>query len=160
MAPPYTSRMDRDENFLRMAQVASLRGTCRRRRVGAVLVDAEHRVVSTGYNGAPSGMGHCLDIPCAGANLPSGTGLDLCEAIHAEVNAVAYAPDVRRIDTAYVTTAPCVNCTKLLLGTSCKRVVFIQDYPQASQAKALWDKARPEGTWINMPLPPMTIGDD
>jgi len=82
-------REDVDLYYLGMARLVSGRSTCVRRDVGAIIVDANNRVISTGYNGVPSGMPHCkFGHPCAGANCPSGTGLDLCLAIHAETNSI------------------------------------------------------------------------
>ena len=77
---------------------------------------------------------------CSGANLPSGQGLDACQAIHAEQNALLQCRDVYAIDTCYVTVSPCVTCVKLLLNTSCKRVVFSEAYAH-SEAREWWLKA-------------------
>lgn len=121
-----------------MARLVASRATCSRRQVGCVLVNARRHVLATGYNGPPAGFPHCIDEPCAGAGLPSGTGLEACQAIHAEQNALLQCHDVYAIDAAYVTTAPCVTCTKLLLNTSCRRIVFSQHYPHAAEASALW----------------------
>jgi dCMP deaminase len=77
---------------------------------------------------------------CSGATSPSGTNLDACEAIHAEQNALLQCKSIYEIDTIYVTASPCVTCTKLLLNTSCRRVVYLEEYPH-SQAKDMWIKA-------------------
>lgn len=69
--------------------------------------------------------------------MPSGQGLEMCEALHAEQNALLQCRDVFTIDTAYVTASPCVTCTKLLMNTSCQRIVFLDEYPQPA-AKDLW----------------------
>lgn len=133
------SRPSKDEIGLKIAYVWSLRATCARRQVGCLLVDKNNRTLSTGYNGPPSGAPHCIDTPCLGANAPSGTSLDLCQAIHAEQNALLYCPDVRLIHTCYTTTSPCMTCVKLLLGTNCSRIVFDQEYPHPD-AKNFWEK--------------------
>lgn len=130
-------RPSRDSYFLEIAQVVSKRATCARRRVGCVLVDKGNRVLATGYNGVPRGFRHCIDNPCAGASAPSGTGLDACLATHAEANALLQCGDTEAIDTCYVTASPCIHCTKLLLNTSCRRVVFLEEYPHP-QSKDLW----------------------
>lgn len=135
-----THRPSIDEYFLTMARVASTRGTCARRRVGCVLVDELNHIMSTGYNGPPASMDHCIDKPCAGAYMPSGTGLSQCEAIHAEINALLQCPNVYRIKTVYCTTAPCIDCTKALLNTSAQRVVFLDNYPH-TESEARWLKA-------------------
>ena len=76
---------------------------------------------------------------CAGAGHDSGQGLEICEAIHAEQNALLQCHDVQQIDTVYVTTSPCRHCMKLIMNTSAKRVVFLSEYSQSS--KDLADKA-------------------
>jgi dCMP deaminase len=134
-------RPDVDEYFGVMAEVVSSRGTCPRRKVGCVLVSEDNKVLATGYNGVPSGFAHCIDEPCEGAKYRSGLGLDKCEAIHAEQNALLQVADVNLIETAYCTTAPCIHCLKLLLNTSCYKIVFNEDYPHSAASKALWEKA-------------------
>ncbi len=130
-------RPSKDMYFSSMALLASSRATCPRRRVGCVLINERGHVLSTGYNGVAAGSRHCTEHNCPGASYPSGQGLDKCEALHAEQNALLQCRDVWTIDTAYVTASPCVTCTKLLMNTSCKRIVFIDEYPQL-EAKELW----------------------
>lgn len=125
--PPY------DLWFMDIARVVSCRSTCGRRQVGAVIVDDTNHILSTGYNGVPSGVTHCTRVPCAGANFPSGEGLDRCQALHAEQNAIARLHDVRFAHTLYCTTAPCVACTKLIAATPIKRIVAAQDYAQSGR---------------------------
>ena len=103
--------------FLRLAELVATRATCARRAVGCVLTDAGNRVLATGYNGVPAGEPHCVgETPCPGAGEPSGTGLDRCEAIHAEQNALL---QLRRgsdeVRACFSTTFPCAHCLKLLL---------------------------------------------
>jgi dCMP deaminase len=148
-------RISRDEWALRLAEVTALRGTCLRRRVGCVLVDAEGVVLATGYNGVPRGALHCNMVlmeeggwwwkendgkthphACAGSAAPSGTGLDGCGAIHAEQNALMFCADPRRVHACYVTASPCVSCAKMLLNTGCQRVVFRERYAQ--DAEGMW----------------------
>lgn len=74
---------------------------------------------------------------CSGAEAPSGQSLDSCQAIHAEQNALLQCRDIYAIDTAYVTASPCITCTKLLLNTSCRRIVFKELYSH-SQSETLW----------------------
>lgn len=134
------SRPSRDDTGLKMALTLAERGTCARRKVGCILVDENFRIIGTGYNGPASGEPHCIETPCAGAGLASGTGLSTCEAIHAEANALIDCRNVRRIHTCYCTASPCRDCVKLLLGTTCHRVVFIEPYPHAD-AEALWHRS-------------------
>jgi dCMP deaminase len=91
------------------AYIWALRSTCARRRVGAVIVDGNYHVLSTGFNGVPSEAPHCIDVPCPGAKAESGTDLDRCYAIHAEQNAVRYCPHIDRAFAIYTTTQPCIR---------------------------------------------------
>ena len=124
-----------DEYFLRMAELVATRSTCVRRSVGCVLTDEHHHVLATGRNGVASGLPHCHEQRCPGADLPSGQGLHLCEAIHAETNALVQCRDVDRIHTVYCTASPCVHCMRLILGTGAKRIVFRTEYPHAESER-------------------------
>lgn len=110
-----------------------------------MLVDKDGHILSTGYNGPAPGQTHCIDTPCAGAFHPSGQGLELCEAIHAEQNALMTCGDPRQVHVVYVTTAPCIHCTKMLLRTRATAVYFMDDYP--GSGKALWENSR--RAWIH-----------
>lgn len=134
-------RPSKDEYFLNMAKLTSTRGTCSRREVGCVFVDVHGYVSATGYNGVARGQEHCNEgHECKGSLATSGTNLDWCEAIHAEQNALLQCKNIHEIETAYCTTAPCITCAKLLLNTSCKRIVFLETYPHAA-SKELWEGA-------------------
>ena len=115
--------------FMRIAEEVASRSTCIRRHVGAVAVDVNHRILGTGYNGAPMGMSHCT------RKIPSGQQLELCKAIHAEQNLVVYLGESLAGATVYCTTRPCTTCTKLLIGCGVKEIVWKQDYndPYADQ---------------------------
>ena len=139
-------RASKDSYFSGMAQLASSRGTCSRRKVGCVLTNERGHVIGTGYNGVASGQPHCLDRPCAGASCKSGEGLDLCEAIHAEQNALLQCKDVYDIHTIYCTDSPCITCVKLLMNTSCKRIVFWREYPHR-KSRELWESSGKE--WVH-----------
>ena len=132
------SRLTKDEYFMIMAKVAALRSVCKSRRVGAVLVDINGYVLSTGYNGPPKGFQEC--DPCKRVGLKIGESLDDCPSIHAEQNAILQCRDARSIDTLYVTSSPCVFCLKPLLNTPCKRIVFETLYPHPLSIE-MWEKA-------------------
>lgn len=123
-----------------IAQIVATRATCCRRSVGCVLVNKHNHIIATGYNGVAAGRPHCTEAPCPGANAPSGQSLDLCQALHAEQNALLQCKDMYDIEAAYVTASPCVTCLKLLLNTSCKAIYFIDEYPHAA-AKQMWVEA-------------------
>ena len=148
------TRISRDEWGLRLAEVVALRATCLRRSVGCVLTDKHGFVLSTGYNGRAIGLPHCNEetewkkFPsirpnaCPGAASPSGTNLDGCEAIHAECNSLLQCREVQAIRNCYVTVSPCVSCVKLLLNTSCERIVFRAAYgnENGEAARKLWGR--------------------
>jgi len=133
-------RPNKTTYFLAMAKLVSTRGTCARRRVGCVLVDKHGLVLATGYNGNGRGQGHCIDSPCEGAKYKSGEGLEKCEAIHAEQNAILQCKNTEHIEKAYITLSPCVTCVKLLLNTSCKEIVYLEDYVN-KDAERIWKNA-------------------
>lgn len=143
-------RLDRDFYFMTMAQVVSLRTTCARRSVGAVLVNQRYHVLATGFNGPASGVPHCIDVQCPGATAPSGTALDACEAIHAEQNALLQCKDVYDIYACYTTAAPCAHCLKLLMNTSCKTIYYSTEYPGFSASR--WMASGPTRTAIHIPV--------
>ena len=116
-----------------IAEEVSRRSTCLRRRVGAVLV-VEKRILATGYNGAPSGVPHCLDTGCLRQQMavPSGERHELCRGLHAEQNAVIQAAKhgVRIVGaTLYTTHHPCSLCAKMAINAGIDRIVCREDYP-------------------------------
>ena len=122
-----------DEYFLDVARLVAKRATCLRRSVGAVLVK-DKRILATGYNGAPSGLRHCVDIGCLRQKLkiPSGERHELCRALHAEQNALIqaslYGISVKG-GTIYATCQPCVICAKMLINSGIKESVVADGYP-------------------------------
>jgi len=125
-------RPDWDEYFLDIAELVSRRSTCRRRSVGAVLVK-ERRILATGYNGAPTGLRHCLDLGCLREqnNVPSGERHELCRGLHAEQNSIIQAAlhgvSVREA-TLYCTNHPCVICAKMIINAGVAKVIFREGY--------------------------------
>lgn len=122
-----------DEYFMEIAHLVSSRSTCLRRRVGAVLVRDKH-IIATGYNGAPRGVSHCLEVGCLREKLgiPSGERHEMCRGTHAEQNAIIQAAlhGVSTLDsTLYCTHQPCILCAKMLINAGVKKVVFQGDYP-------------------------------
>ncbi|MCT4597582.1 MAG: cytidine/deoxycytidylate deaminase family protein [Vallitalea sp.] len=122
-----------DEYFMDIVDIIKGRSTCLRRQVGAVIVK-DRQILTSGYNGAPSGCQHCEEIGCLRQklNIPSGQRHELCRASHAEQNAIVQAA-MHGISieggTIYVTDQPCVICSKLIINSGLKRVVFRGDYP-------------------------------
>lgn len=123
-----------DEYFLEVAKLVSKRATCLRRHVGAVLVK-DKRILATGYNGAPSGITHCIDSgECLRTklNIPSGERHELCRGLHAEQNVLIQAA-LHGISTKdsilYLTNQPCIICAKMLINAGIKEIIINDGYP-------------------------------
>lgn len=122
-----------DEYFMEIVELIKTRSTCLRRQVGALIVK-DKRILSTGYNGAPMGCKHCVQIGCLrqDLNIPSGQRHELCRGIHAEQNAIiqaAYSGVSVKGGVLYVTTQPCVLCAKMIINAGIRKIVFKGDYP-------------------------------
>lgn len=122
-------RLTQDEYFMGVAHMLKQRSTCPRRQVGCVVLNSSYHIIATGYNGVPRRTPHCIDTPCQGAGFKSGEGLDKCQAIHAEANALMQTPDVMKIAMIYCTSKPCIQCLKMIMNTSCSELVYDEDYP-------------------------------
>lgn len=122
-----------DEYFMDITKVVATRSTCIRRQIGAVIVK-DQRLLSSGYNGAPSGLPHCGQIGCVRAvnQIPSGERQELCRGLHAEQSAVVqaamYGVPICGA-TIYSTHQPCSACTKILINAGIKRIVYQYSYP-------------------------------
>lgn len=122
-------RLDPDAYFMGIAQAVALRSNCVRRKVGAIIT-VDKRIVSTGYNGTPSGMANCFDGGCARCNadeVVEGVGYEECLCVHAEQNAIFLAArHGTRVDggTLYTTLSPCITCLKAALQSGVHRIVY------------------------------------
>jgi dCMP deaminase len=128
-----------DNYFMNIACMVSSRSTCIRRHVGSVIVRGK-QIVSTGYNGAPQGMSHCLDIGCAREGVPSGERSELCRGAHAEQNAINFAARhgiAIEGATIYTTHLPCSWCAKSIVNSGIRRVVYLNDYPDPQSKQIL-----------------------
>jgi dCMP deaminase len=125
-------RPDIDEYFLKIASVVAERSTCRRHHMGAIAVRDKH-ILTTGYNGAPSGAKDCLELGCLRdeQGIPSGTMQEVCRAIHAEQNVIIQA-GLHGVSlegsTVYCTHTPCVLCAKMLVNARIARFVSFGKY--------------------------------
>jgi dCMP deaminase len=129
-------RPDIDEYFLKIAAVVAERSTCRRHHVGAVAVRDKY-ILSTGYNGAPTGAKDCLKLGCLRNKLgiPSGERHEICRAIHAEQNVIIQAAlhgVSLESSTIYCTHTPCVLCAKMLVNAKIIRFVSFGCYDKAT----------------------------
>ncbi len=121
-----------DEYFMKIAHDVATRSTCIRRNVGAVII-RDKRILSTGYNGPPTGISHCTPETCLRTkfNVPSGEKHELCRGLHAEQNAIiqaAYHGVQIKGGTIYVTHQPCSICTKMLINSGIVRFIFRHPY--------------------------------
>lgn len=129
-------RPDWDSYFLAITYAVSDRADCRRRKCGAVIVK-DHRIISTGYNGAPSKEGSCLDGDCPrglmtieelGGYQEGNHDYSNCIGLHAEMNAIAYANGRDCVGaTIYITHPPCDNCAKVIKAAGITKVVWNVD---------------------------------
>ena len=126
------SRPSWETYFMDITERVATRSTCLRRTVGAVVVK-DKRMLTTGYNGAPSGIRHCRETGCLREklNVPSGERHELCRGIHAEQNAIIQAAlhGVSIKDsTLYCTNLPCSICAKMIINAGIKKIVYRSGY--------------------------------
>ena len=122
---------------MKITEMVASRSTCDRALVGCVLVNRDHRIVSTGYNGSVSGNPHCDDV---GHTMRDGHCI---ATIHAEMNAILYCAK-EGIPTkgtiCYVTHFPCLNCTKALIQAGISEIIYKDDYRVDEYAVQLFEK--------------------
>jgi len=134
-----------DEYFMNIAKVVASRSNCMKRKVAAIIV-RDKRVVSTGYNGTPRGTRNCNEGGCPRCNnlATSGTALDECLCSHGEENAIVQASyhGVSLKDAViYTTFAPCLQCTKMIINSGIREVIFNMDYPLNASSFRLFQEA-------------------
>ncbi|OPX99112.1 MAG: Riboflavin biosynthesis protein RibD [Syntrophorhabdus sp. PtaB.Bin006] len=126
-------RPDWDSYFMEIARIVSKRSTCMRRSVGSVIVKSK-RILSTGYNGAPIGLEHCIDMGCLRERrkIASGERHELCRGLHAEQNAIIQAAyhgvSINGADL-YSTHLPCSICIKMIINAGIEKVLYSDGYP-------------------------------
>jgi dCMP deaminase len=123
-----------------IALAVRARADCTGNRVGAVVVK-DRRIVSTGYNGTPTGMPNCSEGGCHRCahreQYASGTGYDLCICVHAEQNALLAAARFGigvEGATMYTTMRPCFGCTKELLQARVLTVYYLHEWAHPDEA--------------------------
>lgn len=128
-----TNRLDWHQYFMKIAKLVAERSTCCRAKIGAVIVK-DRNILSTGYNGAPSGLPHCTDVGCLvyKSITPDGSMEENCfRTIHAEINAIAQAAkhgsSINNADI-YITHSPCIHCLKVLINTGIKNIYYQREY--------------------------------
>ncbi len=139
--PGQRTRPSWENYFMDIATLVAKRSTCLRRSVGAVIVK-DKRILSTGYNGAPSGLKHCIDIGCLREqlNIASGERHELCRGIHAEQNAIIQAAfhGVSIKNAAlFCTNQPCSICAKMIINAGIKNICYRFGYADSMSEKML-----------------------
>lgn len=117
------NRITRAGMLMGIVHVIAQRSTCQRRQVGAV-IERKGRVLSTGYNGVPSGMPHCTSETCT-------PDKPCTDTVHAEANTIAFAAKSgisTQGSTLYCSASPCIDCAKLIINSGIKTVVFDDFY--------------------------------
>lgn len=130
-----------DLRYLRMARIWAENSYCERRKVGALVVK-DKMIISDGYNGTPSGF----DNVCEDEN-----NVTKPYVLHAEANAItklARSSNNSDGSTLYVTAAPCIECSKLIIQSGIKRVVYGEKY-RLDDGIRLLKKANIEVVYLN-----------
>ena len=122
-----------DDYFLNIANVVATRSTCLRAQYGAVIVDSQHTIVNTGYNGVPSGIISCYERNLCFRvenGIPHGERYETCQSVHAEANAIIRSMHSVRGCTLYIGTInsdnciPCEMCKRLMINAGITLCVF------------------------------------
>lgn len=122
-----------DEYFLEIAKTVSSRSNCIRAQVGAVIVDKNKTIKSTGYNGTPSKVVSCMELGYCyreANKIESGTRYETCRSIHAEQNAIIQAGmDKCRDATIYIYghNFVCILCKRFIVQSGIKNIVIQKD---------------------------------
>ena len=144
--------------FMDIAFLVAKRSTCRRRAVGSVIVK-NRRVLSTGYNGAPSGIRHCIEVGCLREELkvPSGQCHELCRGIHAEQNAIiqaAFHGVSIKDSTLFCTNLPCSICAKMIINAGIIQIYYHSGYADKMSEEML----KEANIQVTIPNPDKPVG--
>ena len=121
MKTPEEKKHELDLRYLRMARIWAENSYCERRKVGALIVK-DKMIISDGYNGTPAGF----ENVCEDEN-----HLTKPYVLHAEANAItkiARSGNNSEGATLYVTDAPCIECSKLIIQSGIKKVIYARQY--------------------------------
>ncbi len=122
-----------EEYFMGLARQAAIRSNCIRAQVGAVVVDSNNKIKSTGYNGTPCGVESCMERGTCyrqDNNIPSGTMYETCRSIHAEMNAIIQAGEgLCRDGSIYVYghNQVCIMCKRFIIQAGIKNIYLKKD---------------------------------
>ena len=139
--PGESERPSWDAYFMDITFLVAKRSTCLRRAVGALVVK-DKRILSTGYNGAPTGIKHCNEAGCLREelNVASGEKHELCRGIHAEQNAIiqaAFHGVGIKGATLFCTNLPCSICAKMIINAGLKKICYHSGYADAISREML-----------------------
>ena len=120
-----------DDYFMKIAEDASTRSNCLRRKVGALIVK-QRNIISAGYNGTPIGVKNCFEGGCPRclSDVPPGEGYDTCICVHAEANAILLAArhgNATEGGVMYTTIRPCLSCLKEAVQAGIQEIVYGQE---------------------------------
>ncbi|MDR0931012.1 MAG: cytidine deaminase [Clostridiales bacterium] len=140
--PNNSTRRDKHNYYLDIAETVLERGTCLRRNFGAIIVVADE-IVSTGYVGAPRRRKNCIDLGCCHRqtlNIPRGERYEMCRSVHAEANAIISASRKemiggtlylvgRDVETGEIVSDAnsCAMCKRMVINAGIARVVVRRD---------------------------------
>jgi dCMP deaminase len=129
---PGDSRPSWEDYFMDIAMLVAKRSTCLRRAVGAIIVK-DKRILSTGYNGAPTNVRHCVETGCLREKLgiESGKMHELCRGIHAEQNAIiqaAYHGVSLKGASIFCSNLPCSICAKMIINAGIDKIYYRSGY--------------------------------
>ena len=136
------------EYWLKFAHTAQIKANCKRRKVGAVLVKDNH-IISSGYNGTPSGFINCLDGGCKRCEdivIKPGENYELCISVHAEQNCILQAAKFGTSTAGgvlYTTLQPCLDCLKILTSAGICDIIYSEVWrPSDYQFDTYWGLAK------------------
>lgn len=122
--------MLKDKDFLDMAAIIANASHCNRKKVGAILVSHDKRILGTGYNGCPAST----DNECEDEN-----GITKPSVLHAELNCLLFATrENLQLTTMYITLSPCMHCAAIMKQRGVSRVVYLEEYRDTSGIEYLW----------------------
>lgn len=142
-------RPSKVDNFMSITELVAQRSTCIDRQIGCLLVSKDHKILSSGYNGAPRGVEHCTDNGfCLKERF---NDIEACSSAHAEQNAIINAYQLERVYYCYCTRSPCIACVRMLLNTNCRVIIFRDDHDHNHEhphPRIMWQSSRGEGSWV------------
>jgi dCMP deaminase len=136
------SRLDIHQYYVNMLPMIAKRSTCIRRSVAAIITNKKNQILSSGYNGVPSGIKHCIDFPCDGAFDKKGD-TTRCSSTHAETNCIIQCTNINDAYNIYCSCTPCFVCAKMILNTPIRLIIAVEEYPDEQAINILKQRNLP-----------------